>query len=109
MFLESLIPQNLTDPVENTVYIVATLGIVLLTYSIFVEAEHRRDLLRIVGAGGLAVYAMYIGNLIFLLTMGGIFVASLIEFIEIYLGLHHHNREDLEQYKKYAFLGKKKK
>ena len=108
MLLDSIIPQLPATTAELLIYIVAWLGAILLPYSIFVEAEHRRDLIRIVAGAGLFVYAWYIGNLIFMIVAGGIFLASLVEFIEIYLGLHHHSRENLEQYKKYAFMNKKK-
>lgn len=98
-FLDSITPDIL-DHIEITVFVVGALGAVLLTYSMFVEAEHRRDLIRITGAGCLAVYALYIGNLLFTIAMGGVFIAALVEFIEIYLGLHKHSKEDLDRYKK---------
>ncbi len=109
MLLESFIPNLPQNNIETLVYIVAVLGIILLVYAIFVEAEHRRDLIRIVGAGSLFVYALYIQNILFMVAMGGVCLASAIEFVEIYLGLHKHSKEDLEQYKKYAFLAKKNK
>ena len=109
MLLDSLIPTLPTTTAEILVYIVAALGAVLLTYAIFVEAEHRRDLIRIIGAGGLLVYALFINNLIFMIAMGGVFLASLVEFIEIYLGLHVHSQEDLGRSKKYAKLSLKRK
>lgn len=98
-FLESITPDIL-DRVETTVFIVGAFGAIMLTYAVFVEAEHRRDLIRILGAGSLCVYALYIGNLFFTIAMGGVFLASLVEFIEIYLGLHKHSKEDLDRYKK---------
>jgi heme/copper-type cytochrome/quinol oxidase subunit 1 len=109
ILLQSIIPQLPTNRIETIVFVVAALGAILLTYSIFVEAEHRRDLMRIIGAGSMLVYALYINNVLFIIAMGGVFLASLVEFVEIYLGLHYHSREHLEDYKKYAFLGKKKK
>ena len=108
MLLESIIPQLPSDMIESLVYIVAALGGVLLTYAVFVEAEHRRDLIRIVGAGGIFVYALYIQNLLFMIAMGGVFIASLVEFIEIYLGLHKHSKHDLGVYKKHLRLAKNK-
>ena len=50
-------------------YLFGILGAVLLIYSQFVEAENRRDLIRLLGAGGLFVYAYFIQNMIFLIAM----------------------------------------
>ena len=85
---------------ETLVYVVASVGIILLTYSIFLEVERRQDLVMLLGACCLLVYALFIRNIIFSLAMTGIAIGSLIEFIEIYLGLHKHSPEDLERYKK---------
>jgi hypothetical protein len=65
-------------------------GAILLIYSQFVQLEHRRDIVRLLGAGGLFVYAYFLGNLIFMITAGGIGIAALIEFIEIMTGMHKH-------------------
>lgn len=72
------------------------LGTILLAYSQFIEAEYRRDLVRIMGALGLFVYAMFIGNVIFMIAMGAVAFAALVEFIEIYIGVHKHLPEDLK-------------
>lgn len=85
---------------ETLVYVVAGVGIILLTYGIFLEVERRQDLVMLLGAGCLIVYALFIRNLIFTLAMSGVALGSLIEFIEIYLGLHKHSPADLERYKK---------
>ena len=98
-FLTSITP-NILDMTEVIVFVVGAIGAVLLAYAVFVETEHRSDLIRVIGAGSLCVYALYIGNLLFSVAMGGVFLASLVEFIEIYLGLHIHSKEDLERYKK---------
>lgn len=82
------------------IHILAFLGGVMLIYAIFLEQERRRDLVMVIGATALAIYAYFIGNKIFLFAMGGIALASLVEFIEIYLGLHKHSPEDLKRYKK---------
>lgn len=100
MLLENIFP-TLPSGLGATYLIVG--GIVctiLLIYSIFVEQEHRSDLMRLLGAAGLFWYADYINNVIFMIAMGGIAVASAVEFIEIYLGLHKHSQEDLKRYKK---------
>ena len=84
---------------ELLVYVAAGLGAVLLTYSIFLEQERRQDLVKFVGAACLFVYALFIGNKLFMAAMAGLGIASLVEFIEIYVGLHKHSREDLKRYK----------
>ncbi|HAZ29005.1 MAG TPA: hypothetical protein DCY48_04510 [Candidatus Magasanikbacteria bacterium] len=81
---------SIANPALHIFFIVGVLGSILLMYSQFVEAENRRDLIRMVGAAALAVYAISIGNILFIITTTGIFFAALIEFVEIYLGIHTH-------------------
>ncbi len=100
MLLESLIPHLPTSLAETWIFIGAGLCIILLVYAVFMEQEHRQDLVRLMGTGGLLVYAVYIDNLIFTIAMGAIAVASLVEFVEIVIGLHKHSPEDLKRYKK---------
>ena len=84
------------------------LGVVMVTYSQFVEAENRRDFIRIIGAAALLVYALSILNLIFIAASVGIFFAALIEAIEIYFGLHHHTPDNVREYIKRYKLDKQK-
>lgn len=94
MLLETIIPQLPINTTQMIIYVVAILGVVLVVYSQFVEMENRRDLIRMIGAASLFVYALYVFNLIFMLVSAGIFLAALSEFIEILLGLHvHHHLE----------------
>ena len=94
MLLETILPQLPTNTIQTVIYVVAVLGVVLVVYSQFVEMENRRDLIRLVGAGALFVYALFIFNLVFMLVSAGIFLAALAEFIEILLGPHvHHHLE----------------
>ena len=104
MLLERSLPYLPATPTELLVMVTAFIGAALVIYSQFIEAEHRRDLIRLIGAGGLLVYSLSIWNLIFIITSAGIFIAALIEFIEIYLGVHKHTREDIRKY----FASKKK-
>jgi hypothetical protein len=90
--------NNLCLP-EIIIYIIAGLGTVLIIYSQFVEAEFRRDLIRLTGAAAVFIYAFLIENMLFMVLCGGIFIAALVEFIEIYLGVHKHKREDIVRYK----------
>lgn len=100
MLLESLIPTLPTSLAEIFIFVGAYLGIIFLVYSVFIEQEHRQDIIRMLGSGGLLIYAIYLDNLIFIIAMGAVGLASLIEFIEIATGLHKHSPEDLKRYKK---------
>lgn len=106
MLLDSLLPQLPSNTTELLIYITAGLGVILTVYSQFVEAENRRDLIRMIGALAVFPYALYIMNIILLGLSFGIFLASVIEFFEIYLGYHHHTRKDVQVYE---YIGKKKK
>lgn len=98
MLLETLIPQLPADPITMLVDIVAVVGAIMIIYSQFVEIEHRRDLIRLIGALALGVYALTIHNVIFSLAAFGIALAAATEFTEIYLGIHKHTREDIRDY-----------
>ncbi len=104
MLLENIIPNLPNDRLGTYIAIVAVIGAILLVYSQFIEAENRRDLIRMLGSLAMLAYALSILNLIFALTMAGIFIASLIEFVEIYAGWHHHTRKDVDVYE---HIGKK--
>ncbi len=101
--MENICSTYIPNCTETAVIIVAILGTVLLIYSQFVEAENRRDLIRMVGAAMLFVYALYVADGIFMTVTAGIFFASLIEFLEIYLGMHKHNKVDIDRYKKMKY------
>jgi len=96
MFLENLLPE-LPTTYDTIIYLVALAGILLLVYGIFLETEKRQDLVFLVGAACLFVYALIISNLIFMLAMGGLFLASLVEFIEILLGIHKNDKYELKK------------
>ncbi len=99
MFLENILPILPFNLVEAMIYVVAGLGCVLIAYAVFLELERRQDLVFMVGAGCLFVYALYVQNIIFMIAMAGLFLATLVEFTEIYIGLHKHSPEDLKRYK----------
>ncbi|OGH66478.1 MAG: hypothetical protein A3J66_04305 [Candidatus Magasanikbacteria bacterium RIFCSPHIGHO2_02_FULL_47_14] len=99
MLLEGLFPTLPSGPQQLFIVLSAGLCIILLVYSVFIEKEHRQDLIRLLGTGGLFWYALYINNFVFALAMGALGLASLIEFLEIMFGLHTHSPEDLQQYK----------
>lgn len=84
----NLVPWGSLSLIETTVYIVAALGAILLTYAVFLKREKRQDVILLLGAGCLIVYALYINNFIFLIAMGGLAFSSLIEWLEILFGLH---------------------
>lgn len=106
MLFNSLLPA-LPTPMVTIIYIVAALGAVMSAYSIFVEKEDRSDLMRAIGAAGLLVYAAFIGSRLMMVAMGGVVLASLVEFIEIYIGLHKHSPTDLAEFKKHMWSGRK--
>lgn len=85
--LFSSLPWPLIDTVIN---VVAGLGVLLLIYGVFLEAERRQDAVFMVGSACLLVYSLWIGNKIFSLAMAGLFIGSLIELIEILTGKHKH-------------------
>ncbi len=107
MFLESFVPTLPGSPGETFIYVGAYLGIILLVYAVFIEQEHRQDIIRMLGAGGLLVYGVYVENPVFILAMAALGLASLIEFLEILFGLHKHGPEDLKKYKKLWRIEKK--
>ncbi len=100
MFLESVFPVLPSSITEILVYVSAFLGILLLSYGVFLEAERRQDLVFFLGASCLLVYAIYISNVIFVIAMGAFALNSMIEFIEILVGLHTHDPVQLERIKK---------
>lgn len=99
MFLTNIFPNLPVSTLETIIYIVAALGIILITYGVFLETERRQDLVFLIGALCLFVYALYINNRIFMIAMGGFAFASLVEFVEIYLGLHKHDKNELKRVK----------
>lgn len=100
MLLESWLPTLPSSTSEIIIYVVAGIGIILLSYGVFLEAERRQDLVFVLGAACLLVYALYIKNLVFVLAFSAFGLNSLIEFIEILTGLHKHDPNRLEQVKK---------
>ena len=84
----SIFPAAPYPLIEIIVYIVAGLGSILVAYAVFLKKEKRQDVLLLIGAGCLMVYSLWIENLIFLIAMSGLFLASFIEWLEILFGLH---------------------
>ncbi|HOX60822.1 MAG TPA: hypothetical protein PLV72_02320 [Candidatus Magasanikbacteria bacterium] len=98
MLLENILPWIPIALPELIIHITAGLGAILMTYSIFLELERRQDLALCLGATCLLIYSIFIGNKLFSVAMLGLAVASLVEYIEIRLGHHHHSEKDLEKY-----------
>ncbi|MFH1291941.1 MAG: hypothetical protein ABIH87_01970 [bacterium] len=86
--LEILLPSLPWETLEIIISVVAGLGAILITYGIFLKTEKRQDIILFMGAFGLLIYALYIGNVLFAVAMTGLMLASFIEFIEILIGLH---------------------
>lgn len=100
MFLTNLFPTLPNGPVDTLVYLHLGIGIFLLFYATFVELEHRQDLIRILGAAAILLYAIVHSNTALIWVGGAIFLGSTIQFVEILLGLHKHGPEDLKRYQK---------
>ncbi len=99
MLLENILPFLPLGLDQLIFYIIGGLGAIMIVYGIFLELERRQDLVFAVGSYCLFIYALYIGSRLFAVAMLGFFVASVVEFIEIYVGLHKHSPEDLKRYK----------
>ncbi len=99
MLLQNLFPILPMSLYETLVYIVAGLGAIMLAYAVFLEQERRQDLTMFIGSACLFVYALFIGNKVFMVATAGLGIASLVEFLEILIGLHKHSPEDLKKYK----------
>jgi len=97
MLLENLLPNLTTDINSIIIYVIAGLGIILLVYAIFLETEKRQDIIFIISGICLFIYALFINNLIFMLATGGLILASLVEFIEILLGIHKDTKYGLKK------------
>lgn len=95
----NILPSLPWSNIDIIVNVVAGLGAILLTYAIFLEAERRQDIVFMIGAGCLLVYALWIGNTIFSIAMAGVFIGSFIELVEILLGRHVHSTDMVEKYK----------
>lgn len=101
MLLESWFPYIPTSSLPETlIYVIGGIGAILLIYAIFLDVESRQDLVMLIGASCLLVYALFLRNLIFAVAMAGVALASIFEFVEIYTGLHKHSPKDFERVKK---------
>lgn len=83
--LPTIFPSLPWEILEIIITVVAALGAILLTYGIFLKVEKRQDVIIFIGAFCLLIYALFIGNLLFIIAMAGLSLASLVEFIEIIL------------------------
>jgi hypothetical protein len=95
----SLFPNLPWSDTEIVLNITAGVGAILLIYGIFLEAEHKQDLVFFFGATMLGVYAYWIGNKIFTVAMIGFGLGSLVEYLEIIFGRHVHSEELVKKYK----------
>lgn len=109
LLLIDLIPHIPNGWQEAFLVVGAVLGAIMLVYAVFIEQEHRQDIIRMLGAGGLFVYALYIHDAFFAIAMGAVALASAVEFAEIMLGLHKHGPEDLKRYKQLWHIKKQPK
>ncbi|MFA5211451.1 MAG: hypothetical protein WC414_03020 [Patescibacteria group bacterium] len=73
--------------------IFAFIGIVLISYGIFLETEKKQDIVFMIGFLCLFFYALSIENLVFIIASGIFTLCSLVEFLEIMFGLHKQNKK----------------
>ena len=99
MLLNTLWPNLPLSLGQLSFLLLGAIGAVMITYAVFLEIERRQDLVLAIGAYCLFIYALYIGSGLFAIAMIGLFIASVVEFVEIYIGLHKHSPEDLKRYK----------
>lgn len=97
--LFTLLPGLPWTPIEIIMNVVAGLGAIMVTYGVFLEAERRQDAVFTIGSFCLFIYALWVGNTIFSIAMGGFALGSFIELIEIMMGRHLHSTELVEKYK----------
>jgi hypothetical protein len=108
MFFESIFPTLPNSPLDTFILANLCVGIFLLFYATFIELEHRQDLIRILGAAAILVFAIVHTNTALIAVSAAIFLGSAIQFTEILLGLHKHSPEDLKRYQKMWRMGNKK-
>lgn len=99
MLLQSIFPSLPVPVGEILAHVVAGLGAIMIAYAVFLEEERRQDLVMFLGSLCLFIYAYYIENTVFMIAMAGLAIASIVEFVEILIGLHKHSPEDLKRYK----------
>ncbi|MCX6781870.1 MAG: hypothetical protein NTW66_02025 [Candidatus Magasanikbacteria bacterium] len=97
--LSSILPSLPWTTLEIIMNVVAGLGAIMIVYGVFLEAERRQDAVFAVGSACLFIYALWVGNTIFSIAMGGFALASFIELMEIMLGRHQHSEELVEKYR----------
>jgi len=97
MLLQNFLPNLSTDISTIIIHTIAIIGIILLIYAVFLETEKRQDVIFIISGLCLFIYALFINNLIFIIATAGLTLASLVEFIEILLGIHRDTKYNLKQ------------
>ncbi len=81
---------SLTLP-EIIIHVVGMLGAILSAYGVFLEEEKRQDAVFLLGGSCLLVFALLVKSYIFIIASGLFTLASLIEFVSILRGRHHHH------------------
>lgn len=99
MLLQNLLPQLPSSLPLLLMYVGGMLGTILLCYAIFLEKEYKQDLALALGAALLFIYAWYIKNIFFMISMGGLALSALAEFVGIIKGKHKHTGEEIREYK----------
>ena len=93
MLLENIFPTLPQSIIEILMVIIPLIGTFLLVYAVFIEKEHKEDIIRFLGAASLNTYAIYINNTLFIIAMSAIMIATAIEFIEIAFHLRKQDKK----------------
>lgn len=96
--LENFLP-NLPLPFTVILFtVIGLMGALALIYSVLLEAERRQDAVIVVATASLFVYALFIGDKVFMFAMGGMFLIALRELVQIMRGKHHHSTNQVNTY-----------
>ncbi len=100
MPLQNFFPSAPYSFLIIAVTVVGIMGALALMYAILLEEERRQDVVFVVGAASLLVYALLRHDPVFIFATLGIFLIAGRELIQILRGKHHHTVEDMRKYEK---------
>ncbi len=91
MTLTELLFTTPTPSITQIVLVIlGLLGMILITYGIFLEKERLQDAVFMLGSLFLAIYSYTAENAIFTITFGIFFLGSAWEYYRIVTGKHQH-------------------
>lgn len=98
MLLDYLVPSLPSSALGIIFVVLAILGGIMLVYAVFVERELQHDILRAIGSLSIIPHTLYAGSSLTGVILAAVAVASLLEFFEIFTGIHHHSRRQVHEY-----------